>query len=268
MTEARHSSFTTRWLRPEWPGLPGNIRALATTRRGGVSPEPYDDGQRGGGLNLGMHVGDQPHNVVLNRGILGSELPAEPVWLSQVHGVAVADADHVRPGDVPEADASIARGRQTVCAILTADCLPVLFCDTDGKVVGAAHAGWRGLAGGVLQATTRSMREAGAGQIMAWLGAAIGPTNFEVGNDVLQAFLTLALDAAAEAEVRAAFVPIPARPGKYLANIYALARMLLLRDGVTSIAGGEYCTVSNSGRFYSYRRDGITGRQASLIWIA
>jgi YfiH family protein len=268
MTESQDSSFVARWLRPEWPGLPANIGALATTRRGGVSPAPYDDGQGGGGLNLGVHVGDQPHNVARNRAILGAGLPAEPVWLSQVHGVVVADADRVRPGDVPEADASIARSRKSVCAVLTADCLPVLFCDTDGKVVGAAHAGWRGLAGGVLQATTRSMREAGAGQIMAWLGPAIGPACFEVGSDVLQAFLTMAPDAAGASAVRAACVPIAARPGKYLADIYALARLILHRDGLTSIAGGEYCTVSNSGRFYSYRRDGVTGRQASLIWIA
>jgi YfiH family protein len=267
MTE--DSSFATGWLRPEWPGLPANIGVLATTRRGGVSPAPYDDGRGGGGLNLGVHVGDRPHNVLRNRAIiLGAGLPAEPVWLSQVHGVAVADADRVRPGELPEADASIARNRRTVCAVLTADCLPVLFCGTDGNVVGAAHAGWRGLASGVLQATTRSMREAGAGRIMAWLGPAIGPACFEVGSDVLQAFLATAPDAAAEAAVRAACLPIAGQPAKYLADIYALARLILQRDGVTSIAGGEYCTASNSDRFYSYRRDGVTGRQASFIWIA
>jgi YfiH family protein len=259
-----------QWLVPDWPGLPPNIGVLASTRRGGVSPAPYDDGQGGGGLNLGIHVGDQPHNVAQNRAMLAAELPDEPVWLNQVHGVAVADADKVRPGQVPTADASIARVPNTVCAILTADCLPVLFCDTAGAVVGAAHAGWRGLADGVLQETTRAMREAGAGEIMAWLGVAIGPVRFEVGNDVLQAFLKEAQasgDAAAEGLVRAAIVPITGKPGKYLADMYALARAILRRDGVLRVAGGEYCTVSNSGRFYSYRRDGVTGRQASLIWI-
>lgn len=256
-----------QWLEPDWPGLPPTIGVLASTRRGGVSPAPYDDGQGGGGLNLGSHVGDLAHNVAQNRAILATQLPDQPVWLNQVHGVAVADAGKVRPGQVPTADASVTVMPNTVCAILTADCLPVLFCDTAGKVVGAAHAGWRGLADGVLQETTRAMREAGAGEIMAWLGVAIGPVRFEVGNDVLQAFLAWAPDAPAEAEVRRAFVPVMARPGKYIADIYALARSILRRDGVSRIAGGEYCTVSNSGRFYSYRRDGVTGRQATLIWI-
>ncbi|CAN7382406.1 peptidoglycan editing factor PgeF [Pseudoduganella sp. LjRoot289] len=264
MTQSRQ---VQQWLEPYWPGLPANIGALATTRRGGVSPAPYDDGQGGGGLNLGIHVGDQPHNVARNRALLAAHLPDQPLWLNQVHGVAVVDAGKVRPDSVPTADASIARMRNTVCAVLTADCLPVLFCDTTGTVVGAAHAGWRGLADGVLQETTRAMREAGAGEIMAWLGVAIGPVRFEVGNDVLQAFLKWAPDEQAEKEVRAAVVPIAGKPGKYLADLYALARSVLRRDGVTNIAGGEYCTVSNSGRFYSYRRDGVTGRQASLIWI-
>ncbi|WP_093557772.1 peptidoglycan editing factor PgeF [Pseudoduganella namucuonensis] len=236
-------------------------------RRGGVSAAPYDDGQGGGGLNLGIHVGDQPHNVAANRAALTAVLPDEPVWLSQVHGVAVADAGRVRPGEVPVADASIARAPDTVCVILTADCLPVLFCDTAGTVVGAAHAGWRGLANGVLEETVRAMREKGAGEVLAWLGVAIGPARFEVGADVLKAFVEGAPDPAARDEVRAAFRPVAARPGKHLADLYALARAVLRRVGVTRVAGGEYCTVSNSGRFYSYRRDGVTGRQASLIWI-
>lgn len=257
----------TQWLVPDWPELPAHIGALATTRRGGVSPAPYGDGQGGGGLNLGVHVGDQPHNVIRNRALLTAMLPAEPAWLSQVHGSAVAAVDHLPPDRVPEADAGIARKRGAVCAILTADCLPVLFTDTAGSVVAAAHAGWRGLAGGVLQQTTRAMREAGAGDILAWLGPAIGPQQFEVGGEVLQAFLDGASDEAAVRQVTAAFAPIAARPGKYLADIYALARGVLARDGVGRVAGGDYCTVSNSGRFYSYRRDGVTGRQASLIWI-
>lgn len=264
MAESRQ---VQQWLEPYWPGLPPNIGALATTRRGGVSPAPYDDGQGGGGLNLGIHVGDQPHNVMRNRALLAGQLPDQPVWLNQVHGVAVVDAGKVRPDAIPTADASIACLPNTVCAVLTADCLPVLFCDTAGTVVGAAHAGWRGLADGVLQETTRAMRASGAGEIMAWLGVAIGPVRFEVGNDVLRAFLAWAPDELAEREVLAAIAPIPAKSGKYLADMYALARSILRRDGVSRIAGGEYCTVSNSGRFYSYRRDGVTGRQASLIWI-
>lgn len=255
------------WAPADWPDLPANVGALMTMRRGGVSPAPYDDGQGGGGLNLGIHVGDAPHHVAANRLLLTGILPEEPVWLSQVHGSAVADADRVQPGHVPEADAAVARRAGAVCAVLTADCLPVLFCDTQGKFVGAAHAGWRGLAGGVLEQTVQKMRADGAGDILAWMGAAIGPARFEVGDEVLQAFAARAAGSPMEAAVHAAFRPIDGKPGKYLADIYKLARCVLNDVGVTSVAGGEYCTVSNSRRFYSYRRDGVTGRQASLIWI-
>jgi polyphenol oxidase len=255
------------WAPADWPDLPANVGALMTTRRGGVSLAPYDDGQGGGGLNLGIHVGDVPHRVAANRAALTAVLPEEPVWLNQVHGVAVANVDRVRPGDVPEADAALARRPGAVCTVMTADCLPVLFCDTAGAVVGAAHAGWRGLAGGVLEQTVQTMRDNGAGEILAWLGAAIGPTKFEVGQEVREAFMARAADTAMEATLRGAFRPVEGKPGKYLADIYKLARCLLNTVGVTRIAGGEYCTVSNSGRFYSYRRDGVTGRQASLIWI-
>jgi YfiH family protein len=270
------------WLVPDWPGLPANIGALTTTRLGGVSPAPYDDGQGGGGFNLGVHVGDAAENVRHNRRLLRAALPAEPYWLTQVHGTVVADAGAaavphpaaeaaVAAGQLvhaaPEADAAYARVPGAVCTIMTADCLPVLFCDRAGSVVGAAHAGWRGLAGGVLARTLDAMRAAGAGEIMAWLGPAIGPSQFEVGADVLQAFEAGARDAAALREVTAAFRAIEGRPGKYLADIYALARSVLRRDGVARIAGGEFCTVSDGARFYSYRRDKVTGRQASLIWI-
>lgn len=255
------------WAPADWPGLPANVGALMTMRRGGVSPAPYDDGQGGGGFNLGTHVGDAPHYVAANRTALTAVLPEEPVWMSQVHGIAVANVDRVRPGNVPEADAAVARRPGAVCTVMTADCLPVLFCDVAGTVVGAAHAGWRGLAGGVLEQTVQTMRDDGAGEVMAWLGVAIGPTKFEVGEEVLQAFVARASDPAMELTLRAAFRAIEGRPGKYLADIYKLARCMLNAIGVTKIAGGEYCTVSNSGRFYSYRRDGVTGRQASLIWI-
>ncbi len=259
-------TVATSFLPPHWPGAPANIGALSTLRGGGVSPAPYDDGSGGGGLNLGVHVGDQPELVRRNRYLLQGVLPGQPAWLTQVHGSTVLDAAGVAAGSAPEADASFTAARGAVCAIMTADCLPVLFCDVDGKVVAAAHAGWRGLAGGVLERTLEAMRGAGAGEILAWLGPAIGPQQFEVGADVLQAFRAGAADAATLARVEAAFLPVAGRPGKFLADIYALARLVLRRAGVERVAGGEFCTVSDAARFYSYRRDGVTGRQASLIW--
>jgi len=250
-------------IRPAWPDLPAGVGALATTRKGGVSAGPYDDGAGGGGLNLGMHVADDPDAVRANRARLRALLPGDPAWIAQVHGADVVDASLVRPGaPVRTGDASLATGAGTVCAILTADCLPVLFADLDGKVVGAAHAGWRGLAGGVLGATVAAMRAAGAGEITAWLGPAIGPDAFEVGADVRAAFEAALPGAAADA-----FRPYPGRADKYLADIYALARCMLARDGVTRVHGGERCTFSEAMHFYSYRRDGVSGRQASLIWI-
>jgi YfiH family protein len=247
----------------EWPDLPSGVGALATTRRGGVSVGPYDDGQRGGGLNLGTHVGDDPCAVARNRALLATHVAGNPAWLTQVHGTAVVDAAAVgADGAAPAADASIASRPGAVCTIMTADCLPVLFADLDGRVVGAAHAGWRGLAGGVLQATVAAMRSAGAGTITAWLGPAIGADAFEVGPDVLAAF-----ERALPGEAGAAFRPFPGRPGKYLADMNRLARALLARDGVTRVHGGAHCTVGAADRFYSYRRDGVTGRQASLIWL-
>jgi YfiH family protein len=269
-------------LIPHWPDAPDNIGALSTLRGGGVSPAPYGDGQGGGGLNLGVHVRDRPEFVEQNRKLLQAMLPGRPLWLNQVHGTTVVEArtgasapDGGPAGTVPDADASFAREPGAVCLVMTADCLPVLFSDTQGKVVAAAHAGWRGLAAGVLGQTVAAMRTAGAGDIVAWMGPAIGPRQFEVGEDVLQAFLAVAAgDTLAAQAVRAAFAPVtkapdPASmggPNKYLADIYALARIVLRRDGVTSIAGGEFCTVSEPERFYSYRRDAVTGRQASLIW--
>jgi YfiH family protein len=251
-------------LVPHWPDLPSNVGALATTRVGGVSAAPYDDGNGGGGLNLGLHVGDDPAAVVQNRALVAGHLPGRPAWLAQVHGVAVVDAAAMSDAP-PEADASVATQPGAVCTIMTADCLPVLFADLDGKVVGGAHAGWRGLAAGVLKATVAAMRDAGAGEITAWLGPAIGPTAFEVGEDVRAAFVA-AIPSAPD-RVEAAFAPYPGRPGKYLANMNTLARLMLADVGVTRVHGGEHCTVTDANQFYSYRRDGVTGRQASLIWI-
>ncbi|MGX4640262.1 peptidoglycan editing factor PgeF [Massilia sp. SYSU DXS3249] len=249
---------------PDWPDVPANVGALATTRAGGLSVAPYDDGRGGGGLNLGLHVGDDPAHVLENRTRLQAFLPGRPAWIAQVHGAAVVDAATVGPGQpVRTGDASIATGAGVVCAILTADCLPVLFADLDGKVVGAAHAGWRGLAGGVLGQTIAAMRAAGAGGITAWMGPAIGPTAFEVGQDVFDSFAA----ALPGHDVGFAFVRHPERGGKYTADMFALARLMLEEDGITSVAGGLHCTAVERDRFYSYRRDGVTGRQASLIWL-
>ena len=235
-------------LVPDWPA-PAQVRTLQTLRGGGCSRAPWDS------FNLGDHVGDDPAMVAANRAALRVNLPAEPLWLKQVHGALAVDASN--PAAI-EADASFTRQSGTVCAVMTADCLPVLFCDHAGTVVAAAHAGWRGLAGGVLEATLAAMAVP-ADQVLAWLGPAIGPSAFEVGDEVRAAFL---VDDPASA---AAFVAHA--PGKWLADIYALARRRLQRAGVHAIHGGDVCTVTESERFFSYRRDGITGRMATLIWL-
>ncbi len=245
---------------PDWSDAPANIGALTSLRSGGVSLAPYDDGSTGrNGLNLAVHVGDNPEHVLQNRATLRPLLPSEPVWLTQVHGTNVVNA--ATATNAPEADASFSTERGVVCATLTADCLPVLFCDSKGTVVAAAHAGWRGLADGVLEQTVSQMRAAGAGDILAWFGPAIGPQSFEVGEDVPDAFV------ARSADMRAAFTPKPGQPGKYLADIYLLARKTLHKIGVDRISGGGMCTVIDKHRFYSFRRDNITGRMATLIWL-
>jgi YfiH family protein len=246
-------------LVPDWRDVPSNVRALMTLRRGGVSRTPYDDGAGGGGFNLGTHVGDDPEAVRQNRAALRKLVPAEPAWLSQVHGTDVLDAATV--SGAPTADASIATQPGVVCVIQTADCLPVLFADAAGKVVGAAHAGWRGLAGGVLENTVARMQDAGARNIVTALGPAIGPENFEVGQDVVDTFTQR------DATLRSAFTPIIGRDEKFLADIYALARALLAKVGVNKVYGGGMCTVKDAAHFYSYRRDKVTGRMATLIWM-
>ena len=243
---------------PQWTWRMPQVHALSTSRRGGSSPAPYDDGAGGPGLNLGAHVGDDPARVAANRARLRAQLPAEPGWLAQVHGAHVVDAAQL--AGMPEADASFSTRPGVVCAVLTADCLPVLLADRAGRVVGASHAGWRGLAGGVLQNTVERMRAAGAEDMQAWLGPAIGPRRFEVGPEVRAAFL--AIDPGAGEAFR------PKADNKYLADIYQLARLALRGCGVTAVSGGERCTVSEADYFYSYRRDGVTGRMASLIWIS
>ena len=235
---------------PDWPA-PARVHALQTTRGGGFSRAPYDS------LNLGDHVGDDPLAVAANRQSLNGLVPGEPLWLRQVHGSEVVLAEAA--GCMPSADAAVSRCSNAVCAVMTADCLPVFFCDDAASVVGVAHAGWRGLAAGVLEATIRTMRSEPR-HLMAWLGPAIGPRAFEVGDEVRAAFTGHAAMAAQ------AFVP--AADGKWLADIYLLARQRLRGAGVARVYGGEYCTYTDAQRFFSYRRNGRTGRMASLIWLA
>ena len=234
-------------LCPDWPA-PRVVRGFMTTRDGGVSQGPWRS------LNLGDHVGDEPAHVAQNRALLDSRLPAPPRWLQQVHGVRVIEAG----AQDTTADAIVTRRRGQVCAVLTADCLPVLLCDRAGSVVAAAHAGWRGLVDGVLEATVAAMAVP-AREIVAWMGAAIGPQAFEVGDEVRAAFV------ARHAEAAAAFAP--RSPGKWSADLYALARMRLGHAGVGTVSGGGRCTFSETDTFFSYRRDGVTGRMAALVWL-
>lgn len=235
-----------------WPA-PARVRTLVTTRDGGVSLAPYAS------LNLGQHVGDDPAAVAENRARLRACLPAEPFWLNQVHGIGVQEACADAPDVPPDADAGFTRQPGVVCAVMTADCLPVLLTDRSGSVVAAAHAGWRGLCNGIIEATIARMAVP-ASDILAWLGPAIGPDAFEVGPEVRAAFM------AHDPTAASAFAAIP--DGKYLADIYLLARQRLNACGVTEVHGGDACTVTERERYFSYRRDGRTGRMASLIWLA
>ncbi len=241
-----------QFILPDWPA-PANVRAVVTTRIGGVSRAPYDS------FNLATHVGDDPAAVRENRARLQTALalPAEPLWLKQVHGVTVVDA--AQTGAEPEADGAFAAQPGAVCAVLTADCLPVLLCNRAGTKVAVLHAGWRGLAGGVIEAGAEVLSVPGS-ELLAWLGPAIGSEVFEVGPEVRTAFIQH--DAQAAQAFRAA------REGKYLADIYLLARQRLQRLGVAAVYGGGFCTVAERARFFSYRRDGATGRMASLVWLA
>lgn len=240
------------WIVPDWPA-PAHVRSLITTRSGGVSSGSFAS------FNLGHATGDGLAAVESNHARLRALLPSEPKWLKQVHGARViaADATHERL----EADAAVARLPGTVCALLVADCLPILLTDRKGSVVGAAHAGWRGLAGGVIDNTIAMMIEAGAvaRELLAYIGPGIGPQAFEVGSDVYDAYTRV------DANAASAF--ISRGSGKWLADLPALARRALERCGVTAIHGGALCTYSDPARFYSYRRDRVTGRMAALIWL-
>ena len=237
------------WLTPDWPA-PAGVHACVTTRAGGVSLPPFDS------LNLGDHVEDDPLAVAANRQVLVDALGCRPAWLQQVHSADVVEADS---RCVPTADASWTATPGTACAVLTADCLPALFCDRAGTRVAAAHAGWRGLAGGVLENTVAALGIEPA-ELLVWLGPAIGPQSFEVGAEVREAFV------AVHTEAQRAFVP-SANAGKFMADLYALARIRLAASGVNAVYGGGLDTFSDP-RFFSYRRAARTGRFASLVWIA
>ena len=239
-------------LSPDWPA-PANVRAFTTLRHGaGLSASPFDS------FNLGARCGDDPQAVAGNREelIRHFALPSAPRWLRQVHGTAVI----VEPAhDEPEADAAITASPGVVLAILTSDCLPIVFCAEDGSEIGIAHAGWRGLAAGVIENTVAAMRTP-PNRLLAWLGTAAGPEAYEVGEKVRAAFV--------ECEAAAADAFVSTRPGHWLCNLYALTRRRLRTVGITRVFGGDLCTISDPQRFYSHRRDGITGRMATLVWVS
>ncbi len=238
------------FLIADWPA-PNNIKTLITTRKGGVSNGIFQS------LNVGAHVGDVPENVAKNRQIVADFAGKKLVYLNQVHSNIAINAFENQNAN-PDADASFDNTGEVACAVMTADCLPVLLCDAKGTVVAAAHAGWRGLAGGVLQQTVAAM-QVPPEAVLAYLGPAIGPDAFEVGQDVWDAFC-LPLP-----QAETAFEPIG--EGKYLADIYQLARLTLQQEGVTQIYGGGHCTVLERDSFFSYRRDGQTGRMVSAVWL-
>lgn len=240
------------WIVPDWP-VPLHVRSITTTRTGGVSRGPWQS------MNPADHVGDDPQSVLANRAHLAAtlDLPSAPHWLKQVHGTTIVDAATASEG--VEADGSWTNHPGCVCAVLTADCLPVLLSDREGTCVAAVHAGWRGLAAGAIEAAVSKLQPIG-GDLLAWLGPAIGPQAFAVGEDVREVFV------GHDPRAAGAFAALP--DGSLCADLYALARQRLAAVGVHDVFGGQYCTASDAGRFFSYRRDGVTGRMATLIWLA
>ncbi len=241
------------FITPNWPA-PANVKALQTTRVGGLSVAPYAS------LNLGAHVNDDGNTVAHNRQLLSPYLPSEPVWVNQVHGIEVIDV--AKSGCLENADASFTTKNNVVCVTMTADCLPVLLCDTDGTVVAAVHAGWRGLCDGVIESAVNKM-PVQASHILAWLGPAIGPNAFEVDDDVREQFIQK------DSQAALAFKP---QGDKWLCDMYLIAKQRLKNLGVTQIYGGsineDFCTYTDEARFFSFRRDNVTGRMASMIWLA
>lgn len=247
-------------IKPDWPDCPSNVQAFSSTRIGGVSLAPYGDISGDAGLNLGDHVGDLDESVHLNRACIAEYMPQPVTFLSQIHGnIAVNLAEHSHANPV-RADACYTNLPNQTCVVLTADCLPILLASLDGKYVAAIHAGWRGLAHGVIQNTLQELRLKTDAEFTAWFGPAIGSDAFEVGQEVLDQFVQQSN------EYRTCFKPAKVN-GKFLADIFALARHVLHRCGVQRIHGGRYCTYEDETLFYSYRRDGVTGRMASWIWL-
>ncbi|WP_428355729.1 peptidoglycan editing factor PgeF [Methyloprofundus sp.] len=238
----------THWITPDWPA-PANIHAATSLRTGGVSQGEFSS------LNPAVHVNDKLQHVFENRLRIKNmlALPADPVWLQQTHSVQAVCADLVT--DMVAADASYTAKRNVVCTVLTADCLPILVCDAQGTMIAAIHGGWRGLLNGIIENTLDKIPSVG---LMAWLGPAIGAQSFVVGNDVRNVFVSKSTQFASAFKDHS--------QGKYLADIYQIARIILAKAGVQQIYGGQYCTVTDKDRFYSYRRDGQTGRMASMIW--
>ncbi|GAB2879696.1 peptidoglycan editing factor PgeF [Paraburkholderia jirisanensis] len=266
-------------LQPDWRAAP-RVRALITTRNGGVSQPPYGAWRDGvdlpGGLSLGRRSGDMPEHVEQNRArLLALAGVTAAAWLEQIHSATIVSADAVldnaRAGGAPvRADASVTDRAGSVCVVMVADCMPVLFCDPAGRAVGAAHAGWRGLAAGIVEQTAQrvaALAGVDPATLYAYLGPCIGPTAFEVGSDVRDAFLDTAPGSQREASEHA-FVPRDGAPGKYFADLPALARLRLAQLGLTQVTGGDQCTYTLQERYYSYRRDHVTGRMAALIWLA
>lgn len=243
--------MSLEYIFPDWPA-PNNIACVTTTRAGGYSTNTYNS------LNLGLHVEDHEADVNKNRSLIKDDLqlPAEPIWLNQIHGTKVLNVSGECPKNVT-ADAAYTNEIGVVCAVLTADCLPVLFCDQAGENIAVAHAGWRGLLNGVLENTIHALPVEN-NKIMCWLGPAIGPNKFEVGEEVVKEFV--------EKDARHKNAFQVQSNLKYLADIYQLAENILGFTGVQEMYGGKYCTYTEEEKFYSYRRDGQTGRMATLIW--
>jgi polyphenol oxidase len=254
----KNSDLYSTFIIPNWPA-PANVKALQTMRNGGISAMPYNN------LNLGSHVNDNPIHVAQNRQLLSQHLPSEPVWLNQVHGVNVVDA--AKASCVPEADASYATRKNVVCVTMTADCLPILLCNQAGTLVASIHGGWRSLCDGVIEATVSNMtvevNQLMASDLLAWLGPAIGPNAFEVGAEVRAQFIQK------DPQAESAFKP---HGDKWRGDLYQIATQRLNKLGITQIYGGgqdkDWCTFTDKENFFSFRRDGDTGRMATLIWLA
>lgn len=244
--------MSTERVAPDWPA-PANVHGFVTTRHGGVSTGEYAS------LNLGQSSGDEPAHVARNRAIVRRQLPSEPRWLAQVHEAAVADLDRVDPAEIPRADAAVTGTPGTVAVVLTADCMPLFLCDSSGRRIGLAHAGWRGMSAGVIENAIAALDCAPA-EVLAWMGPAIGPEAFEVGGEVREAFL------ARDPGAGLAFVPHG--DGKYMADLYALARRRLGLAGVRRIHGGGFCTYRDEARFFSYRRVKASGRMGAFAWLS